>query len=81
MDTVETALQPKWTYHADRPSIRSDAEREEHFQAWLAKTEPYFAAIEAAGDQPWFDSVEQRRELFMRRYKPLNPTNTQETAA
>jgi hypothetical protein len=29
-------------FHLDRPSARTDAEREEHFQAWLAKYgQPY----------------------------------------
>jgi hypothetical protein len=47
----------------------TDDEREAAFQRHLESTVNYFAAIEAAGDKPWFSSVEERRELFMRRYK------------
>jgi hypothetical protein len=79
---VDAEPQPKWTFHVDRPSACTEAEREEHFQAWLDKFgQPYTDAVIEAGDTPWTTDVEQRRELFMRRYKALNPTDTQETAA
>ncbi|GAA2556098.1 hypothetical protein [Mycolicibacterium diernhoferi] len=56
---------------------------ERAFQAHLASTVSYFAAVEAAGDVPWFcdpaklvklgimatEPMEARRELFMRRYR------------
>jgi hypothetical protein len=47
---VDAEPQPKWTFHVDRPSARTEAEREEHFQAWLDKFgQPYTdAVIEAA---------------------------------
>jgi hypothetical protein len=34
---------------------------------------PYFAKVEANGDKPWFNSAEERRELFMRRYTRPEP--------
>jgi hypothetical protein len=48
-------------------------EREAAFQSYLATTVHYFETVEAAGDKPWFDSVEERRELFMRRYQKPDP--------
>jgi hypothetical protein len=67
---AETEAKPAHAYHLDRASKRTAAEREEHFQVWLAKHEPYDAAIVAAGDELWHGGdVEKRRELFMRRYR------------
>jgi hypothetical protein len=51
----------------------TEAEREEAFQRYLELSAPYVAAIEAAGNQPWFGSVEERRELFMRRHTNPKP--------
>jgi len=63
--------------HFERASARTEAEREEHFQHWLAKYgQPYSDAVIAAGDQPWWTTVDERRELFMRRYcKPEPPSS------
>jgi hypothetical protein len=65
---------PQASYH-DRASARTPEEREEHFQAWLVRYgEPYAAAVIEAGDKPWFDTVDDRRKLFMRRYtRPAPP--------
>lgn len=44
-------------------------DRESAFQAYLIKSAPYFDAVRERGGTPWFTSIEQRRELFMRRYQ------------
>jgi hypothetical protein len=47
--------------------------REAAFQLYLERSAPYVAAIEAAGDEPWHSGdIDRRRELFMRRYRPIN---------
>jgi hypothetical protein len=67
---AETEPTAKTTYHLDRASSRTPEEREQHYQAWLAKHgEPYAAAVIAAGDTPWWSSEDERRERFMRRYR------------
>lgn len=72
MSDTERETQPAATFHQDRASARTDAEREAHFEHWWAKYgEPYQAAVIANGDTPWTADVDERRELFMRRY--LNP--------
>ena len=49
---------------------RTPDEREQAFQAYLERSAPYVAAVEAAGDEPWHGGdIEARRELFMRRYR------------
>lgn len=63
----------------DRPSARTPEEREAAFQRYLELSAPYVAAIEAAGDEPWFSSVEERRELYMHRHRPMSPTRPAET--
>lgn len=49
------------------------AARERAFLDYVKHTEPYYEAVEAAGDRPWFSSLEERRELFMRRYTRPEP--------
>ncbi|MGW6424013.1 hypothetical protein ACWF82_15155 [Nocardia sp. NPDC055053] len=48
-------------------------DREQAYQEYVAKFEPYNAAIRAAGDVPWFekhpDPEAARRELFFRRFR------------
>jgi hypothetical protein len=46
--------QGKWTYHLDRPSARTDEEREAAFERYLETSVPYFEAVEANGGTPWF---------------------------
>jgi hypothetical protein len=66
---TEPEAQPAPTFHMDRPSKRTDAEREAHFQHWWAKYgEPYQAACIANGDTSWTADLDERRELFMKRY-------------
>ena len=68
--------------HSGAVALRGpgSAEAEAAFQRYLEVSAPYFEAVAANGDMPWFSSVEQRRELFYRRYKSVTPTNTQENA-
>lgn len=76
MDDQETPEpQAKWTYHLDHPSTRTDADRLEHYRAWLARSgDPYVQAVLAAGAVPWFSSEDERRERFYRRYqRPAAP--------
>lgn len=49
------------------------SDRERAFLEYVEHTKPYYQAVEAAGDEPWFDSLEERRELFMRRYTKPSP--------
>ncbi len=79
---AEAGPATKATYHRDRPSARTPDEREGRYQAWIARQAPYVAAVEAAGDVPWFrcedklaklglsglSEDEARRQLFGRRY-------------
>jgi hypothetical protein len=59
---------------------RTPEQREAAFQKYLARSAPYFAAVAAAGDEPWHaGDIERRRELFFRRYKPTNPTTPMRT--
>lgn len=48
---------------------------EDRFRAYLTHSEPYFETVEANGDTPWHrGDVDQRRELFDRRYtRPAPP--------
>jgi hypothetical protein len=39
----------------------------------LEISEAYFEAVEANGDTPWFKSLDERRELYMRRHLPMTP--------
>lgn len=69
--------------------VPTEAEREAAFQRHLETTVNYFAAVEAAGDTPWFRSedklarlglsglsdIEARRALFMRRFQRPKPVN------
>jgi hypothetical protein len=49
---------------------RIPANAEERFREYLRRTEPYVAAIEAAGDNPWHGGdIERRRALWFRRYQ------------
>jgi hypothetical protein len=43
-------------------------EQEAAFQQYLERSENYFKAVTDAGAEPWFQTVEERRKLFMRRY-------------
>jgi len=68
VDDLETPEpQPK---RLDRPSARTAEQREAAFERYIETSAPYFAAVEANGDKPWFSSVEERRELYMRRHRP-----------
>jgi hypothetical protein len=68
-DTEAEAARPAPTFHLDRASKRTEAERESHFQHWWAKYgEPFQSAVIANGDDPWTQDIEKRRETFMRRY-------------
>jgi hypothetical protein len=55
------------------PYLRASTpeDREAAFQVYLENSVPYFEVVEAAGDKPWFNSVDERRERFMRRYRPI----------
>lgn len=92
--TREVGPAPK--YHADRPSARTPAEREAHFEHWWeTRGAPYAEAVREAGAEPWTDSMDERRALWARRYqrpappaglmtdpRPLHAENyTMETAA
>jgi hypothetical protein len=74
-DDQEPDPQPAPTFHLDRASRRTEAEREEHFLFWWLKYgEPYQAAVIAAnGDTPWTTDLDERRELFARRYERPEP--------
>jgi hypothetical protein len=74
-DTEAVEAKPQPTYHLDRPSARTDAEREAAFQRFLELSASYNAAIVAAGDETWHGGdIEKRRERYMRRYaKPKAP--------
>lgn len=48
----------------ERPSARTPEEREAHFQNWL---------VHARFKTPWFESVDELRERFMRRYTRPDP--------
>lgn len=52
-----------------------ETDREAAFQAYVESTVEYFAAIEAAGDEPWHkDDIDARRELFYPRWiRPAPP--------
>lgn len=68
-------------YHADRASARSLEERAAHFEHWWeTRGAPYAEAVREAGDEPWTDSLAERRALWMRRYQrpapPAMPTMT-----
>jgi len=73
--TIERDEQPQaWTYDRDRASARTEAQREEHYQAWLHKFgKPYSDAVIEGGGTPWFSSETERRDLFMRRYRKPKP--------
>jgi hypothetical protein len=57
--------------------VIDSANREAEFQSYLDSSEPYVAAVHAAGNLMWFEKLsddpavqlELRRELFMRRHK------------
>jgi hypothetical protein len=55
--------------------MNTETAREAAFQEYLDSTVEYFAAIEAAGDEPWHKGdIDVRRELFYRRWiKPAPP--------
>lgn len=38
-------------------------ERVETFEQYLERSEPYNAAVRAAGDLPWFEDPEKRAEI------------------
>jgi hypothetical protein len=60
VDGIEA--RPKWIYHLDRPSARTDEEREEHYLAWLSERE--------------LDDDPKRRELWFRRYTQPDPPSS-----
>ena len=47
----------------------TDEEREAAFQTYLQRSESYFRAVTDSGGEPWFQNLDERRKLFMRRYK------------
>lgn len=48
----------------------TDEDKEQAFQLFLKRSEPYNQAIYDAGDEPWHKGdIDKRRELFMRRYQ------------
>jgi hypothetical protein len=57
---AEPQPEPKWRDHLDRPSARTEAEREEHYLAWLTKHE--------------HDDEPHRRYLWFRRYRRTKDT-------
>lgn len=57
--------------------MTTEDEREAAFQRYLELSAPYFAVVEDKGHQPWFNNIEERRELFMRRYRPCRPANAE----
>ena len=63
---------PEWRY-LDRLSSRTEDGREAAFQSYLETTVAYFKTVEAAGDTPWFSTVEERSELYMRRFERPAP--------
>jgi hypothetical protein len=86
LDPPQRASRPDWSYW-DRPSARTDAEREAAFQRYIASAQNYFVTVESNSDKPWFDSIEERRELWFRRYQRPSPPaglsipNVRKTAA
>jgi hypothetical protein len=69
MSDQTTTAEPDPKFYLDRPSARTSAERLAHFDQWWEKHgEPYQAAVIEAGAEPWTKSVDERRELWMRRY-------------
>lgn len=49
-------------------------DREAAYQRYVELSAPYVAAIEAAGNKPWWSSEDERRERFFRRWtKPKAP--------
>jgi hypothetical protein len=72
---AEPEAKPVATFHLDRPSARSPEERRAHFDNWWSKLgEPYQAAVIEHGDTPWTADLDERRELFLRRYeRPAAP--------
>jgi hypothetical protein len=73
VDDQETP-EPQPKHRLDRPGARTPEDREAAFQRYLEISAPYFAKVEAEGDTPWFKSLDERRELFMRRHRPMTPT-------
>lgn len=53
-----------------------EEQREEAFQRYLEVSEPYFDKVRDDGDEPWFGTIEDRRELFFRRYQRPQPPAT-----
>lgn len=71
MTDAASGAGPLW-----RATAPPDADREAAFQRCLETTVAYFAAVEANGDTPWFNSIGERRELFMRRFqRPAPPAD------
>ena len=58
--------EPKFRWNPnERPSARTAIEREDHYDHWIdTHDDP---------EEPWFSSDEERRELFMRRYRRPSP--------
>lgn len=53
---------------------RTLEEREEAFQAYARTSEPYFQKIRESGETPWHgEDTEDRRHLFLRRYRRPQP--------
>ncbi|BBY62189.1 hypothetical protein [Mycolicibacterium helvum] len=67
----EPSRDPLWKQAS---TDRESAEREAAFLTWWeTHGQPYEAAVIANGDTPWTADIEQRRELFMRRYQRSEP--------
>jgi hypothetical protein len=74
LDAPQRQPRPDWSYW-DRPSARTDAEREASFQRYLEISQPYMDKIAADGDVPWHGGdIEARRRKFSQRYiRPAPP--------
>lgn len=69
-DTGPDLPTPVWRID---PADRIAYDREAAFASYVERSEPYFAAIAANGGTPWFSSLDERRDLFMRRYSRPAP--------
>lgn len=73
MNPQQWDKRPDRIYWIARGSLSTPEEREDRYQRYLKHSEPYFGKVIANGDEPWFTSLEERRELFMRRYQRPEP--------
>lgn len=64
---------PRSDYMDNRPSARTEVEREAAYQNYLERSAPYMEKIRDDEDKPWFRSEAERRELYFRRYTRPEP--------